>query len=149
MYAQVHSLNMFTNRCKKMIYIRKIRPLSELHYAVCLSGMWCPQCSARWLRSGCRAPRLVLEESHRRRGIQGHRDQVTGEIFIVVFQSSFQPKFHQKLTFNTQYFFFFSPSTFKLLHTADKKHFFLEKKYNLGQSLKYNSWLKLSPLISE
>ena len=28
---------MFTNRCKEMIYIRKIRPLSELHSAVCLS----------------------------------------------------------------------------------------------------------------
>ena len=28
---------MFTNRCKKMIYI-KIRPLSELHYAVCLGS---------------------------------------------------------------------------------------------------------------
>ena len=28
---------MFTNRCKKMIYI-KIRPLSELHYPVCLGS---------------------------------------------------------------------------------------------------------------
>ena len=42
-----------------------------------------------------------------------------------------------------------TPSAFKSLHAADKKHFFPETKYSLGQSLKYNNWLKLSSLISE
>ena len=36
-----------------------------------------------------------------------------------------------------------TPSTIKSLHALDKKHFFLEKKYSLGQSLNYNNWLKL------
>lgn len=34
MYDQVHSLNMFTDKCKRMIYIRKIRPWLEPHYIV-------------------------------------------------------------------------------------------------------------------
>lgn len=30
MYHEVHSLDMFTDKCKKVIYVRKIRPLLEL-----------------------------------------------------------------------------------------------------------------------
>lgn len=49
MSHQVHSLNMFTNKCKKMIYIRKIRPLLELHctafWVSCLHPLCAPTCA--------------------------------------------------------------------------------------------------------
>ena len=71
-----------------MISIRKIRPLSEVHYAVCLSGMWRPHCPAQWLRSGCRASRLVLEESHWRGEIQvqrlGYRTDFNSHLLVIL-----------------------------------------------------------------
>ena len=65
-----------------MIYRRKIRPLSELNYAVCLLGLWLLHHPAHRLHSGCRASRLVSKVSQRRGGIRVHRDQVLEEIVI-------------------------------------------------------------------
>ena len=65
MYAWAHSLNMFTNRGKKMIYIQ-IRPVSELRSAVCLGrGTFTVQLHGSAAGAGlhdCSPKRLTGEE---------------------------------------------------------------------------------------
>lgn len=72
MYHEVHSLDMFTDKCKKVIYVRKIRPLLELATAssgpcaVSPRGEWVPSSASRggggWAplhRGSLRLPRAI------------------------------------------------------------------------------------------
>lgn len=116
MYAQVHSLNMFTNRCKKMIYI-KIRPLSELHYTVCLgSGTFTVQLDGSAVGAGHHD--WSLKSLTREQGSRS-RETRLWERFSQSSSHPFSPNFIRSSHL--------TPSTLKSLHAAEKKHFLLEK----------------------